>query len=514
MSRPLRRLIICCVFLLSGGFRLVSAVPAEGTAPEPLSAAPRMPPDLVKRVGEITDAVLANHADPPVRQEMILSGMKALYLAAKVPAPAGLSRRVSAVSTPEQIAALLAEIWPKSAAKSVTQAQLETAMVNGMLTGVPGGASLMSAKESAVMEQFEGNRYVGIHIALGMNKEENCPSIHSLIEGGPADRAGVKNGDLIEMIDGVATKGMALLETVDRLRGQEGTSVTIKVRQPKESLVRTYTIRRGQHARSTVTGVRKQKAGDWDWILDASAPIAYLRVDTISASTPHDLRKVASQLASHGWCGVILDLRGVQGTALHPAVLLADSLLPGGVIGRVHTAERDVTYKADADALFRGQPMAVLVDQSTDGTAEWLAAALQDNKRATVVGVPAPGAASATQNPFPRRMEVRARVPVGDGSWTIELVTGYLVRGDGRLLGQVAKIANSISKAVTRFPNSSETTARVNPDHLVNPNDARSGRAAVPSRSPQGVILEKSLDADPVVQEAVRLLWKSLEKTI
>ena len=119
----------------------------------------------------------------------------------------------------------------------------------------------MSAKGSRVMEQFEGNRYVGIHIALGMNDQEKRPLIRDVIEGGPADRAGVKKDDLIELIDGVDTKGMDLREAVDRLRGQEGTDVTIKVRQPKINNSRTYTITRGQHARSTLQGVRKRPNG-------------------------------------------------------------------------------------------------------------------------------------------------------------------------------------------------------------------------------------------------------------
>ena len=76
--------------------------------------APKPPPDLAKRVQEITDAVLEHHIDPPVRQQMILSAIKALYRTAGVPVPAGLGRRVSAVSTSDQLAEFLAEAWPKT----------------------------------------------------------------------------------------------------------------------------------------------------------------------------------------------------------------------------------------------------------------------------------------------------------------------------------------------------------------------------------------------------------------
>ena len=78
---------------------------------------------------------------------------------------------------------------------------------------------------------------------------KNGPSSVDVIEGGPADRAGVKPNDLIEQIEGVDTKGMSLRDAVDRLRGDEGTNVTIKVRQAGAAAARTYTIVRGQHAR-------------------------------------------------------------------------------------------------------------------------------------------------------------------------------------------------------------------------------------------------------------------------
>ena len=161
---------------------------------------------------------MAHHIDPPARQQMILDGVKALYRISGSPAPTGLSRRVSAVTAPGQLEPVLAELWPKSMAKPVAVTALEDAMIEGMLANVPGGAFVMSSKESAVMEQFEGNRYVGIHIALGINDAENRPGMFEVIEGGPADQAGVKKGDVLDAIDGVDTKGMALREAVDRLR--------------------------------------------------------------------------------------------------------------------------------------------------------------------------------------------------------------------------------------------------------------------------------------------------------
>jgi carboxyl-terminal processing protease len=505
MHKTLPLLVTFCV----AAFFCSRAAFADEASPPRSSPAPTPPPDLARRIGEITDAVLQHHIDPPARQQMILSAIKALYKASGEPVPPGLGRRVSALTTPDQLASLLAEIWPKSSAKPVAAQRLEEALLKGLLGDVSGAASLISEKERTVMEQSEGNRYVGIHIALGMEDQEKRPLIREVIEGGPADRAGVKENDMIELIDGMDTKGMLLRDAVDRLRGEEGTDVTIKVRQPKATNSRTYAITRGQHARSTVQGVRKRPSGTWDCRVEVTSGIAYLRINEISASTPHDLRTLAAQVERQGNQAVVIDLRGVGGTSIHPAVMVADALLASGVIGRMQTAEREVTFQADSDALFRSLPIAVLVDQFTSGTAEWVAASLQDNHRAAIVGRPTFEATIATQGQISRRSDVSTRVSLGDGSGAIELTTGRLERGDGRRLSRDEGVAKPSDPDSTR----KEVTTGVKPDHAIGQSGARARRFS-PPRSSRAPDQEPNLASDADVQEAVRLLQKLVQAII
>jgi hypothetical protein len=135
------------------------------------------PVDLPKRIAEITEAVLQHHVDPPARQQMVLDGLKMLFKASGQRVPAGLSRRVSTVTTPEQLACLLADIWPNVSTKTVSTQTLEEAVVGGLLDSISGGAQLVSAKERKVAEQLEGNRYVGVQIALAMDDNEKLPFI-------------------------------------------------------------------------------------------------------------------------------------------------------------------------------------------------------------------------------------------------------------------------------------------------------------------------------------------------
>src|SRR5262249_14179001 len=149
------------------------------------------------------------------RQQMILTGVKALLSRSpEGKVPDGLSRRVSQVTTPEELAALLDDIWPAATSKSAGTEELVEVLLHGLLTSVSGEPQLMPEKERMVQEQSAGNRYVGIHVALSMDEQENRPKMTAVIEGGPADRAGVKSDDLIEQIEGVDTKGMSMRDAI------------------------------------------------------------------------------------------------------------------------------------------------------------------------------------------------------------------------------------------------------------------------------------------------------------
>jgi carboxyl-terminal processing protease len=515
MERAIPKILIGPIAVMTAVVVYTSAALADGPS-TPRAPSPKPPPELAKRVQEITDAVLEHHIDPPARQQMILSGIKALYHAAGVPVPSGLSRRVSALATPEQLVTFLADAWPKATAKLVEAKPLEDALLNGLLRNVPGGAELISDKERKVVEQFESNRYVGIHIALGMDDQEKRPTFMDVFEGGPADRAGAKKHDLLEQIDGVDTKGMNLRQAVDRLRGAEGTEVTIKVRQPKESKTRTMKITRGQHPHPTIVGVRKRSSGEWEVRRDGPDPIGYLKITEIAASTPHELRKMAQHLESQGARALILDLRGhIRGNSVHPAVLLADCLLDRGPIGRLRTSRGETTYQAEPDALFRGWPIAVLVDSSTTGTAEWLAAALQDNHRAVVVGTPTSGASRqvrmASGIVAPEATGVRSRVSVGDGSWSIELTTGCLERGDGRPLRGLTEVEIGDPQSFALRPQKpGKIETGVTPDHVTAPPTRTSLPERVSARI-QGQAREPVAGSDPEMK-AVELLRQSLKK--
>ncbi|WP_435018596.1 S41 family peptidase [Tundrisphaera sp. TA3] len=459
-----------------------------GAAAAPADLAPP-PADLARRAEAIADAVLSRQIDPPARQQMFLDGLRAVYLAAGVPHPADLARRASAIATPEPLAALLVEAWPRSSAVDLKAGALEDALLRGMLSGIP-GASLLSDKELRVAEQIEGNLYVGVQIAIAYDVAEKRPVIAKVLEGGPADRAGARNDDRIEEIDGVSTLGIPLAETIDRLRGAEGTDVVVRLRGKASTEARTLTMTRGRLPRETVMGVRKRPDGGWAFRIDGPDAIGYLRLDSISGSTPQELRQVAPRLEAEGVRALILDLRGVSQPGLHPTVLLADSLLDGGTIGRVRTGDSVEAYEAEPDALFRDLPLAVIADRTTTGAAVWLCAALQDNHRAVVVGTPT-GADT----------EVQSTVALPGGGWWLRMTTGRLERGDGRPLAGPTRRRSEMGR-LSRFE-PFDAQDGISPDlPIVHLGHGPIGRVDVASDDPR---------IDPFVAKALGRLARDLK---
>jgi hypothetical protein len=173
-----------------------------------------------------------------------------------------------------------------------------------------------------------------------------------------------------------------------------------------------------------------------------------------------------------------------------------------------------MTYQADSDAVFRTSPVAALIDMTTSGTAEWLAAALQDNRRATLVGAPTMSAMYTIRTGAERRADVRSMVALGDGSWSIELATGRLERGDSRPLSDESMVVPADEEAPrSRSVDPDKIKSGVKPDHMVGGSGAGGAARGMP-RSRATPNQEASTENDEVLREAVRLLRESLQRFI
>jgi C-terminal peptidase prc len=396
-----------------------------GSAPGARAREPRHDPaPFARGLWVVTDLVLKHHISPPARGEMILAGTQALLKAGGAEPPAGLRDRVKALKTVEEFEAFLRDLWPGAGGKPPDQ--LEAAMLQGLLRRVPGEPNFLAEDYVRQMDQVSANRYVGIGIQIALDEKEQRPKLVTPFRRGPAHRAGARPGDLIHQVDGRDTQGAGLMKVVEWLRGEEGTAVTVVVGQPGAAQTRTLRMTRGVVPIDSVHGYRRQGEDGWRYRVDPAGPVAYVRVNALTSSTLHELRQAERQLRAEGARAVVLDLRFCTGGALHPAELVAGGLLDGGLMWRVQDARGGVReYRAEREGLFRGWPMAVLVNEFTSGAApQAVAAALQDNGRAVLVGERARGDGHVTSI---------VHVPGGQGA--IPLYTGRLERAAGAARG-------------------------------------------------------------------------------
>jgi carboxyl-terminal processing protease len=362
----------------------------------------------------LTELVLDNHVNAPARQQMLLAGARSLLASADASASLDLAREISKVTTLEQLEELLrVRLGSKTpSAEAILHA------IHSSAASIPGGAEFLGPEHLKTRETIESNNYVGIGIQIKMHDKEKLAEIVVPFAGGPFRRAGGKTSDLIVEVDGKSMKGVNLADVVKALRGSEGSGLTTLVRQPEKTETRLLKMVREIIPFQSALGYRRISDDAFEFRPNATLPVAYLHLNSLTSSTYHELRNLERTLQSEGNRALMLDLRATPaGSTLH-AAQVADAFLDGGVMWKVHDARGRVKeYKADHDCLFRDWPMIVLVNESTVETAALVAEALQDRGRAILVGAPTEHGGY-----------VKSTVALPDGIGGIHMTTGIVER--------------------------------------------------------------------------------------
>ena len=225
-------------------------------------------------------------------------------------------------------------------------------------------------------EELEGN-FDGVGIEF--NIVDDTILVVAALSGGPSERLGIKAGDKIIMINDstVAGNGITSDGVMHKLRGKKGTEVNVKIQRKGESNLLAFKIIRDV---IPVTSI------DASYMIDDKT--GYIKVNKFAEETPLEFDNALQTLINSGMKNLILDLRGNPGGYLTGAVELADQFL-GGTPLIVYTNGRSVgrtDYRAGKNGLFERGNLVVLINEYSASAAEILAGALQDNKRATIIG--------------------------------------------------------------------------------------------------------------------------------
>jgi len=261
-------------------------------------------------------------------------------------------------------------------------------MINGGLEKLDRYSAYMNDEELKQFEtQTEGN-FFGVGIQLGTDPKTGFLMVISPMVDTPAYEAGVLAGDVITKINDKSTDGMKISDAVKIIQGKEGTQVNLTVLHEGAKEVQAIPITRAKIEIKSVMGHKRNDADprQWDWIIEDG--IGYIRLVQFIDRTTDDLRKAVQAAEQAGAKSLVIDLRDNPGGLLSSAIEVSDSFLTEGTI--VSTRDRNNRGRKwdakDDGTLFRGKPIAVLVNKNSASASEIVSAALQDNKRAVVVG--------------------------------------------------------------------------------------------------------------------------------
>lgn len=272
-----------------------------------------------------------------------------------------------------------------------TKRKLVEDMVNGGLERLDPHSTFINPKRYKQFTKDSKGKFGGVGIQISTDRQTGMLSVVSPLVGTPAYEAGVLAGDLIVKIDGKSTENMQVNEAVDLIQGDPDTEIILSVLHEGTKEVVDLKMKRAEIHVQSVLGDRRNPDNTWNFFIDDESKIGYIRLVAFNETSSIELRKAVEDLQKHGAKGLVLDLRNNPGGLLLSARDVADLFLTEGRI--VSTRGRDREEEAydahEADTLMtpaEKYPMVILVNKYSASASEIVAAALQDHKRAVVIG--------------------------------------------------------------------------------------------------------------------------------
>lgn len=369
--------------------------------------------------------------------------------------------------------------------EEVDDATLFEYAIKGMLSELDPHSNFLDASRFDNLKENTTGQYGGLGIEVGM--EDGFVKVISPMDDTPASEAGIEAGDLIVQIDGESIKGKSLAEAIELMRGEKGSKITLKVmrqglEKPKDiEIIRDYI---------KVTSVRSR-------LLDENYGL--IRIAQFQIPTGKDFVKAIEKLqteSENSLKGLIIDLRNNPGGVLRSSVEVADALLDGGRVvyteGRIKGANAE--FDAEPGDVTNGLPVIVLINGGSASASEIVAGALQDHRRAIVIGTRSFGKGS-----------VQSVIPISKEK-AIKLTTSLYFTPNGRSI-QAQGIEPDIEVERARLtaikPRARVTEADLS-GHLGNGNGGEESDAEERKRSQENG--RKLLERDNQLYEALNIL--------
>ncbi len=275
----------------------------------------------------------------------------------------------------------LLDVWNRVHSEYVNRNVNDQALLQGALSGLVAGlgdpySSYLTADSAKKFEAEISGTFEGLGMQVGY--KNNQVTIIAPLPTSPAERAGIKSGDVILTVDKKDVSAMTLDEVINAIRGQQGTAVTLTIQRGGEPQPRTFSVVREKITVDSVTIKVVEHNGK---------RLADIAISSFNQDTGRQLRAQAKELGVQNMDGVLLDLRDDPGGYLDQAIDVASVFMPNGLI--VAEVDRDgqrKTFNAAGNAFLADKKVVVLVNGGSASASEIVAGALQDSGRGTLVG--------------------------------------------------------------------------------------------------------------------------------
>lgn len=292
----------------------------------------------------------------------------------------------------------------------VDQKKLMYGAINGMLRELDPHSSFLKPEDYKELQIETKGKFGGLGIEITIR--DNILTVVAPLEDTPADKAGIQANDQIMRIDDQPTQDLSLMDAVQKMRGPKGSKVKLTIARKGEKKPLDFEIIRD------IISIQSVKSRTLE------PGFGYLRISSFQSGTANDLRKALDQLErdNPGMQGLILDLRNDPGGLLDQAVEVSDEFLDDGLIvytgGRLESQK--MRFEAHRNSKQHSYPMVVLVNSGSASASEIVAGALQDHKRAIIMGEQTFGKGS-----------VQTVIPLNEGS-ALRLTTSLYYTPSGR----------------------------------------------------------------------------------
>ena len=326
----------------------------------------------------------------------------------------GTSARAAAADTYRQLS-LFGDVFERVRADYVEKPdddKLVESAINGMLTGLDPHSSYMDAKSFRDMQVQTRGEFGGLGIEVTM--EDGLIKVVAPIDETPAAKAGVMANDIITHLDDEAVQGLTLNQAVEKMRGPVNTKIKLKImRKGQDKPVEVSITRDVIRVRS----VRSRLEAD---------DVGIIRLTQFNEQTTDGLKKALSDLSAQSGDklkGFVIDIRNNPGGLLDQAISVSDAFLEKGEIvsTRGRNAEETQRFNARAGDLTKCKPVIILINGGSASASEIVAGALQDHRRATIIGTRSFGKGS-----------VQTIIPLGSGNGALRLTTARYFTPSGR----------------------------------------------------------------------------------